>query len=125
MAPEVFHRLMDPLGSAQVHSCILTSVGFSKGTTKMLRILGCPGTRVFPPGTPCKSGSSFTSNTITNMHHFTCYFSVTTVAYDDGDALVLWRSTGMQLLKLDSVFSETQTSVYLYVSFQTNITKTI
>lgn len=52
MAPEVFHGLMDPLGSAQVHSGILTSVGFSKGTTKILRDPRLSWHRSIPPGTP-------------------------------------------------------------------------
>lgn len=38
MAPEVFHRLMDrPTGVSPGSQLHLTSVGFSKGTTKMLR----------------------------------------------------------------------------------------
>lgn len=58
MAAEVFHGLMEPLGSAQVHNGILTCVGFPKGTTKILRdprlswhqsiLLGTPGSLVAP-----------------------------------------------------------------------------
>lgn len=82
MAPEVFHGLLDPLGSAQVHRGILTSIGFPKGTTKILRNPRLSWHQSIPRNT-WKSGST-TSNTITIMHHFTCYFSVITIAYDDG-----------------------------------------
>lgn len=52
MAPEVFHGLLDPLGSAQVHSGILTSIGFPKGTTKILRNPRLSWHQSIPPGTP-------------------------------------------------------------------------